>query len=753
MEAENLNVKDVERRLTNIVRSLMPKFLSEARETAKETAKIAKDLKAFDRGSGTNFLSNALGKIDGLGNRMAGAGQVGGSLAKPGVGLMEFVGAAEGYASGMSTFMPDTAATLQRASTYYNASLTNGPRQSRLGVQQATFGILNQMGAITSLGSDAAVANILGSQGMSVNRGVYGQTVTAVGNAARYLNMDNARAATAISGLTSGQGASNMLRNFGIYTSDLKTGKEKTQGQIFEELAGRLTAGRPGASVEETMDSIRRGNLGETIANSGLSEDQQTLFKQYMINRAAGKKMDLSDQDAMKSIMDEAKASGNDNPLTGMMNLETAATGALQKAEGSYITGINGATSALAALQQVSGGLASTLLGVGNAFMKTMLSDNTVQGMSTMVKSSLDLMSSGMKAVQSTTVMGSNPQMAIGGGVAIVGGTAMLGGIAAQIGVGAVAGGGGSGEGDNAMSNLTSSVLNAQTSGSIATGGKSKVAKPYVGEVLTKYGEASRDDKGNIIKANHDGIDYKGTEGTTVTAVADGTVTEVKDDAGTYTAAELHAGRYGKNSYGNFVKIQHEDKVVNGKSKTQHTVYSHLKDVFVKKNAKVKKGDPIGTLGRTGQAYSPHLHFEYLIDGKTSNPSNFKEYTDKSLATTKTSGSGMDAGALAQANSMATALQGLFSGNIDQMKAGLNSLAGLLNIDASKYGVAGSNDGFGTGSTSTSSGTNSSGNPVTNNTTINVNIPNATPDEAKKFAELVAQYHDQNTLTSNMGRF
>jgi murein DD-endopeptidase MepM/ murein hydrolase activator NlpD len=747
------NVKDVEKSITNIVRRLMPTFGSQVKEAAKETAKMAKDLATIAGSAGKNFLSGSLAAVRNA-NPMAGAGQLSSSLGKPGVGLMEFVSAAEGYASGMSAFMPSVPATLQRASTYYNASLTNGPRQSRLGVQQATFGILNQMGAITSLGSDADVANILGSQGMSVNRGVYGQTVTAVGSAARYLNMDNARAATAISGLTTGMGSSNMLRNFGIYTSDLKTGKEKTQGQIFEELAGRLTAGRPGASVEETMDSIRRGNLGETIANSGLTEDQQTMFKQYMINRAAGKKMDLSDQDAMKSIMDEAKSSGNENPLTGMMNLETAATGALQKAEGSYIGGINAATVALVELQKASGGLAA-LLGGANAFMKTMLSDNTVQGMSTMVKSSLDLISSGMKAVQATTVMGSNPQMAVGGVPAVVTGGVMLGGIVAQVGVGAATGGAGPGEGDNAMSNLVNSVVNAQTSGSAASGGKSQVGKPYVGEVLTKYGEPSRDDKGNIIKTKHDGIDYKGTEGTTVTAVADGVVTEVKTDAGTYTSAELKAKRYGSNSYGNFVKIQHEDKVVNGKSKTQHTVYSHLKDVFVKKNAKVKKGDAIGTLGRTGQAYSPHLHFEYLVDGKETNPSYFKQYTDKSAATTKTSGSGMDASALSQASDTAQALMGLFSGNMDLMTKGLSSLAKSLGIDASKYGIAGSNDGFGVtgGNSSSSSGTSSSGNPVTNNTTINVNIPNATPDEAKRFAELVAQYHDQNTLTSNMGRF
>jgi len=89
---------------------------------------------------------------------------------------------------------------------------------------------------------------------------------------------------------------------------------------------------------------------------------------------------------------------------------------------------------------------------------------------------------------------------------------------------------------------------------------------------------------------------------------------------------------------------------------------------------------------------------------------------------------------------------------MDQMTKGLSSLASTLGIDASKYGATGTSGGAGSGGLS-SSGTSSGGNVVTNNTTINVTIPQATPDEAKKFAELVAQYHDQNTLTSSMGRF
>ncbi len=742
------NVKDVEKSVTNLVRRLLPSLVSQFKTAAKEAKEMAVQVGIAAGSGGKNFLNNSMGIIRGM-NPMPGAGQLSSSLGKPGVGLMEFVTAAEGYASGMSTFMPSVPATLQRASTYYNASLTMGPRQSRLGVQQATFSILNQMGAITSLGSDAQVANILGSQGMSINRGVYGQTITAVGNAAKYLNMSNETAAAAISGLTTGKGAANMLRNFGIYTSDLKTGKEKTQGEIFEELAQRMTMGRPAATVEETLDSIRRGNLGESISNSGLTEDQQTLFKQFMINRAAGKRMDLSDQDAMKALMDDAKTAGNENPLTGMMALETAATGALGKAEGAYIGGINAATAALVELQKASGGLAS-LLGGANAFMKTLLSDNTVQGMSTMVKSSLDLISSGMKAIQSTTVMGSNPQMAISGGVAVAGGGVMLGGVAAQLGVGAAMGAGSPGpkEGENSMSSLTSAVSGATTQlATTNTGGNTDVGKPIsTGTILTKYGDPAYDNRGKIVKAKHDGIDYKDKEGTLIRAVADGVVTDVRTNAKKWPAG------WGSNSYGNFVKIQHEDKQEGSKSKTQHTLYSHLKDVFVKKGQQVKKGDPIGTLGQTGQAYSPHLHFEYLLDGKETNPSKFKKYTDATVAAASQTTPGMDGGSFAAANSMATALQGLFSGNMDQMTKGLSSLASTLGIDASKYGATGTSGGAGSGGLS-SSGTSSGGNVVTNNTTINVTIPQATPDEAKKFAELVAQYHDQNTLTSSMGRF
>lgn len=58
------------------------------------------------------------------------------------------------------------------------------------------------------------------------------------------------------------------------------------------------------------------------------------------------------------------------------------------------------------------------------------------------------------------------------------------------------------------------------------------------------------------------------------------------------------------NSYGNYVKIKHN----NG----YYTLYAHLKygSVCVKKDEKVKKGQVIGYMGDTGRASGAHLHFE-----------------------------------------------------------------------------------------------------------------------------------------------
>lgn len=58
----------------------------------------------------------------------------------------------------------------------------------------------------------------------------------------------------------------------------------------------------------------------------------------------------------------------------------------------------------------------------------------------------------------------------------------------------------------------------------------------------------------------------------------------------------------GTSSYGNYVKLRHNNGM--------YTLYAHLKSVYVKKNALVKRGEVLGPMGQSGNASGNHLHFE-----------------------------------------------------------------------------------------------------------------------------------------------
>lgn len=94
----------------------------------------------------------------------------------------------------------------------------------------------------------------------------------------------------------------------------------------------------------------------------------------------------------------------------------------------------------------------------------------------------------------------------------------------------------------------------------------------------------------------HRGTDYAAPRGTPVYAAGDGRVVE----AG-YTRPN-----------GNYVFIQHGEQF--------ETHYLHLHRLKVKQGARVKQGDVIGTVGSTGAATGPHLHYEFLVNGVHRNP-------------------------------------------------------------------------------------------------------------------------------------
>lgn len=99
----------------------------------------------------------------------------------------------------------------------------------------------------------------------------------------------------------------------------------------------------------------------------------------------------------------------------------------------------------------------------------------------------------------------------------------------------------------------------------------------------------------------HEGIDYAAAEGTDIWAAADGVVYETGFSA----------------EYGNYVVLRH----ING----EMTYYFHCKGITVKKDDEVKRGDKIGTVGQTGQATGPHLHFALSRSGWFVDPAEYME--------------------------------------------------------------------------------------------------------------------------------
>ncbi len=98
----------------------------------------------------------------------------------------------------------------------------------------------------------------------------------------------------------------------------------------------------------------------------------------------------------------------------------------------------------------------------------------------------------------------------------------------------------------------------------------------------------------------HRGVDYAAPRGTPVYSAGDGKV--------------IAAG-YSK-ANGNFVFVQH--------GQTYITKYLHLNNKKVRKGQSVRQRQLIGTVGSTGYATGPHLHYEFLVNGVHRNPRTVK---------------------------------------------------------------------------------------------------------------------------------
>lgn len=97
----------------------------------------------------------------------------------------------------------------------------------------------------------------------------------------------------------------------------------------------------------------------------------------------------------------------------------------------------------------------------------------------------------------------------------------------------------------------------------------------------------------------HRGIDFSGQAGADVLAVADGVV--------------IFSGRDG--NYGNLVDVDHGNGYM--------TRYAHNSQNLVQVGERVRAGQVVAKMGRTGRATGTHVHFEVWQDGRPVNPRQY----------------------------------------------------------------------------------------------------------------------------------
>jgi murein DD-endopeptidase MepM/ murein hydrolase activator NlpD len=97
---------------------------------------------------------------------------------------------------------------------------------------------------------------------------------------------------------------------------------------------------------------------------------------------------------------------------------------------------------------------------------------------------------------------------------------------------------------------------------------------------------------------SHEGIDFAAAYGTPVRATADGIVTRVGPEHG----------------YGNLVELRHANGI--------RTRYGHLTGFArgLRVGERVAQEETIGFVGSTGLSTGPHLHYEFLVNGRATNP-------------------------------------------------------------------------------------------------------------------------------------
>ena len=117
------------------------------------------------------------------------------------------------------------------------------------------------------------------------------------------------------------------------------------------------------------------------------------------------------------------------------------------------------------------------------------------------------------------------------------------------------------------------------------------------GFISSYFGERSDPFDGR--EAFHKGVDFAGTLGDKVVAVAAGVVTWAGERSG----------------FGRLVEVNHGDGYV--------TRYAHNQRTLVSVGQTVKRGEAVALMGSSGRSTGPHVHFEVLRNGRQVDPLSY----------------------------------------------------------------------------------------------------------------------------------
>jgi murein DD-endopeptidase MepM/ murein hydrolase activator NlpD len=124
------------------------------------------------------------------------------------------------------------------------------------------------------------------------------------------------------------------------------------------------------------------------------------------------------------------------------------------------------------------------------------------------------------------------------------------------------------------------------------TGGEPTFQWPVHGEIMSPFGMRHGE--------HHEGIDIRATKGTPVYAA----------EAGRVIHADASLAGYGK-----MIVIKHAGRL--------YSVYAHNSKLLVEPGQFVEKGQEIAEVGSTGNATTPHLHFEIRTNNTPHDPLEF----------------------------------------------------------------------------------------------------------------------------------